>query len=114
MIPSMVRRIEWFAQQEFWPKHSHPTYPLKQHPIEYIKRFYCDTAINGHTAGLECARDFFRADHLVFATDAPYPTPDRDLAISETIRSVEGMDVANTERGQVYEGCLRHLLHLPI
>jgi predicted TIM-barrel fold metal-dependent hydrolase len=114
MIPSLAKRVEWFTQPEFWPEHSQPTYPLKQHPIEYMKRFYCDTAINGHTAGLDCTRDFFGADHLVFATDAPYPTPDGSLAITETIRSMEEMELTNVEREQIYEGNVRRLLHIPV
>jgi aminocarboxymuconate-semialdehyde decarboxylase len=79
-----------------------------------MKRFYCDTAINGHTAGLDCTRDFFGADHLVFATDAPYPTPDGSLAITETIRSMEEMELTNVEREQIYEGNVRRLLHIPV
>ena len=114
MVPSMAKRIEWFTQPEFWPEHSQPTYPLNQRPIEYMRRFYCDTAINGHTAALDCTRDFFGVDHMLFATDAPYPTPDGDLAISETIRSVEEMDLTTAEREQIYEGNLRRLLHMPI
>jgi len=113
MIPSMAKRVEQFTQPAFWPEHSQPTYPLRYEPVEYLKRFYCDTAINGHTAGLECTHDFYGTDHMLFATDAPYPTPDGNLAIRETIRSVEEMKLTSSERTRIYEGNLRRLIGVP-
>ena len=51
---------------------------------------------------------------MLFGTDNPF---DMDLgyrSIRETIRSVEEMDVSDSQRSQIYEGNLRRLLHLPI
>ena len=44
---------------------------LKRPHLEYFKSFYADTAMFGAGNALRCGIDFFSADHVVFATDAP-------------------------------------------
>lgn len=114
MIPALGKRFTWFTNPQFWPEHSRSTYPLTCHPVDHLRRFYCDTAISGSTPGLACAHAFFGTDHLLFGTDTPF---DMDLgyrSIRETIRSVEELGVSEAQRSQIFEGNLRRLLHLPI
>lgn len=44
---------------------------LKRPHIDYFKCFYADTAMFGAGNALQCGIEFFSADHVVFATDAP-------------------------------------------
>ncbi len=44
---------------------------LKRPHLEYFREFYADTAMFGGKNGLPCGIEFFGADHVVFATDAP-------------------------------------------
>jgi aminocarboxymuconate-semialdehyde decarboxylase len=44
---------------------------LKRPHLEYFKEFYGDTAMFGGKYGLPCGLEFFGAEHVVFATDAP-------------------------------------------
>ena len=44
---------------------------LKRPHLEYFKEFYADTAMFGGRYGLPCGIEFFGADRVVFATDAP-------------------------------------------
>lgn len=44
---------------------------LKRPHLDYFRMFYADTALFGATGGLQCGLDFFGADRVVFATDAP-------------------------------------------
>jgi aminocarboxymuconate-semialdehyde decarboxylase len=37
--------------------------------LEYLKRFYADTANFGNPIALRAALEFFGADHVLFATD---------------------------------------------
>ena len=44
---------------------------LKRPHLDYFKEFYADTAMFGGNYGLPCGIDFFGADKVVFASDAP-------------------------------------------
>jgi aminocarboxymuconate-semialdehyde decarboxylase len=85
---------------------------LTKHPIEYYKMFYNDTALNGNTSGLMCACQFFGEDHLLFGTDMPYDIENGGVAIRETIKAIEGMNIPESSKKKIYEGNARNLLHL--
>ena len=85
---------------------------MKKRPIDYLRMFYADTALFGARAGTVCGLDFFGADHVVFASDTPFePTP--GLFIRETIKVLDGLDITDAQRRQIYEGNARRLLKLP-
>jgi predicted TIM-barrel fold metal-dependent hydrolase len=81
-------------------------------PVERYRRFYCDTAIQGNTAALMCALDFFGPDRMVFATDTPYDNELGERVYRETIPAVEGMPVPQTVKQQIFEGNARRLFKL--
>jgi predicted TIM-barrel fold metal-dependent hydrolase len=81
-------------------------------PVERYRRFYCDTAIQGNTAALMCALDFFGPDHMVFATDTPYDNLFGERVYRETIPAVEAMPVSDAVKQQIFEGNARRLFRL--
>ena len=83
-------------------------------PIEYFRRFYADTALNGSTAGLMCGYAFFGATRIVFATDFPYDSENGDRFTREVINSIEVMDIPDLEKDMIFEGNAKMLLHLNI
>jgi uncharacterized protein len=85
---------------------------LKKHPVDYLRMFYNDTALNGNPSALRCALEFFGEDHLLFGTDMPYDIENGGVSIRETIRAVEAMGVSESARSKIYEGNARRLLHL--
>jgi aminocarboxymuconate-semialdehyde decarboxylase len=52
---------------------------LKRPHLEYFRMFYADTAMFGSMNALQCGTDFFGADHVVFATDAPLGPIDKTV-----------------------------------
>ena len=58
---------------------------LKRPHLDYFREFYADTALFGAGNGLLCGLDFFGADRVVFATDAPLGP------IAKTIAAVEAL-----------------------
>ncbi len=60
---------------------------LKRPHLDYFHDFYADTALFGAGNGLQCGLDFFGADKVVFATDAPLGP------IAKTIAAVETLDL---------------------
>jgi aminocarboxymuconate-semialdehyde decarboxylase len=85
---------------------------LKKHPIEYLRMFYNDTALNGNPSGLKCGLDFFGEDRLLFGSDMPYDVGNGAVAIRETIKAIESMNLSESSKKKIYEGNARKLLHL--
>lgn len=81
---------------------------------DYLRMFYNDTAVYGNTPSLMCAYAFCGADHLLFASDMPFDSQTGYRLVRETIRSIEEMDITDTERKKIFEDNARRLLRLPI
>ena len=85
---------------------------LKKRPIDYFRMFYADTATFGSKPATECALSFFGADHVLFASDAPYDPEQGPMYIRETIKVLDELDVSDAERNKLYHGNAEKLLHL--
>ncbi|MBI4480850.1 MAG: amidohydrolase [Acidobacteria bacterium] len=89
------------------------THHLKRRPLDYFRMFYGDSAIFGATAPLECGLAFFGMDRVLFGTDMPFDPEKGTMFIRETIRAVESITIAPTDREKIYDGNARRLLKLP-
>ena len=88
--------------------------PLTKKVDDYLRMFYNDTAVYGNAPTLMCARAFFGAEHLLFATDMPFGSQHGERLVRETIRSVHEMDISDAERKMIFEENARKLMRLPI
>ncbi|MFC1971694.1 amidohydrolase family protein [Chloroflexota bacterium] len=114
MVPFFEQRIARIVDiGEILSKEVYPTM-MPKHPIEYFRMFYGDTALLGSTPGLMCGYAFFGADHLLFGTDFPYGIQLGHVKIREAIRSVEEMDIPDTDKKKIFEDNARRLLRLPL
>ncbi len=86
---------------------------MSQPPVEYFRKFYNDTAINGNVSGLTCAHDFFGAERVLFGADVPYDTEGGDWSLRETIRSIEAMDIPRDDKEKIFYKNAQQLLRLP-
>jgi aminocarboxymuconate-semialdehyde decarboxylase len=81
---------------------------LKRPMLEYLQRFYADTANFGNPIALRAALDFFGVDHVLFGTDfgfSPSFAP-------ETIEDVETVITDEATRRTIYEGNARRVLRI--
>ncbi|MCL2336598.1 MAG: amidohydrolase family protein [Firmicutes bacterium] len=86
---------------------------LTKQPIEYLKMFYADTALDGNSNySLECGLAFFGEDHVLFGTDMPYDVENGDVSIREAINGIEKMAISDSTKKKIYEDNARRLLHL--
>jgi uncharacterized protein len=115
-VPYQMERVTYFTQGaemrfgvDLAPE-AHLTKPY----ADYYKMFYADTACYGATPTLMCGHAFFGADHVVFATDAPYDSMGGARLIKETIRSVQEMAITDEEKKMIFEDNARKLFRLPI
>jgi aminocarboxymuconate-semialdehyde decarboxylase len=113
MVPFFSKRIElsWDFNRTLMG-YQQDGQQLTKTPIEYYRQFYCDTAIQGNTAALMCAFEFFGADHMMFATDSPYDDELGARVYRETIPAVEAMPVSGVDRHKIFEGNARRLFRL--
>ena len=85
---------------------------LKKHPAAYYRMIYADTALNGSASAMRCGHDFFGTSHCLFATDAPFDPERGRWLIRETIKAIDGLDIARPEKEQIFAGNARSLLKL--
>jgi len=75
---------------------------LAKRPLDYFKMFYADTALFGAYDATVCGLRFFGADHVVFASDAPFDPEKGPMYIRETIAIVDRLPVSDEERERIY------------
>ncbi len=85
---------------------------LEKRPLDYFKLFYADTAVFGSASATRCGLDFFGADHVVFASDAPFDPEQGPMYIRETIAILDRLEIAEADREKIYSGNARRLLKL--
>jgi uncharacterized protein len=75
---------------------------LDKRPIDYFKMFYADTALFGAYDATICGLRFFGADHVLFASDAPFDPERGPMFIRETIGILDRLPMSDAEREQIY------------
>lgn len=113
LIPFLAGRIDWnddFNEMCM----GHRDIFLKEKALNYYRRFYYDTAVNGHTAALQCGKAFAGIDQMVFATDMPFDNQKGRRLIRDTIASVEQMGLNDEEKAKLYRHNAIDLLKLPL
>lgn len=97
MVPFYWGRIE----ESYVPEYEWKTNVKLKRPVkEYFSKFYYDTAVGDNPCALRCSYELFGADHMVFATDAPFGPgsgDDRLESYPKIIRGL-GLPAADTEK----------------
>ncbi len=86
---------------------------LKRRPIDYFRLFYADTAVFGSASATRCGLDFFGADRVVFASDAPFDPEKGPMYIRETIKVLDGLGLSPGDAEKIYFRNAQRLLKLP-
>jgi len=75
---------------------------MKKRPIDYFRMFYADTALFGARAATVCGLDFFGADRVLFASDAPFDPERGPMYIRETLALLDSLELAESDREKIY------------
>jgi uncharacterized protein len=75
---------------------------LRRRPLDYFHMFYGDTALFGAYEATVCGLQFFGADHVVFASDAPFDPEKGPMYIRETIGVIDRLPVSDDDRERIY------------
>jgi len=108
MIPHFSERIKGFYEAGIFPRVTFA--PLSKDPLEYFKRFYADTVLNGSVHAFECGYKFFGPDQIVFATDYPFGPNKGETWMEGTLKQIEATDLPQTQKDQIFGGNLQRLI----
>ena len=108
MIPHFSERIKGFHNAGIFPRAGFA--PLSKDPLEYFKRFYADTVLNGSVHAFECGYKFFGPDQIIFATDYPFGPEKGEAWIEATLRQVKEASLPQAEKDQIYGENLMRLI----
>jgi aminocarboxymuconate-semialdehyde decarboxylase len=87
---------------------------LKHRPLDYFKMFYADTATFGSRMAILSAIDFFGAEKVLFASDAPFDPEGGPMYIRETIDIIDRLEISESDRRAIYQDNAVKLLGLNI
>jgi uncharacterized protein len=87
--------------------------PLKQPAVEYFRRFYTDTS-TFTTASIQCAADFFGADHVLFGTDAPFDSEGGRASIRESAEAIENSSLSAADKSKIFYQNFETLFRQPV
>ena len=113
LIPFLAGRIDWNDDFNEMCMGHRDVY-LKEKALNYYRRFFYDTAVNGHTAALQCGRAFAGIDQMVFATDMPFDNQKGRRLIRDTIATVDQMGLNAEEKAKLYRNNAINQLRLPL
>ena len=109
MIPHFSERIKGFHEARgMFPRSNFPILP--KDPLDYFRRFYGDTVLNGSVHAFECGYKFFGPDHIVFATDYPFGPEKGELWMVGALHQIKMVDLPQSEKDLILGGNLMRLI----
>jgi uncharacterized protein len=75
--------------------------PLKRPVMDYFRSFYGDTS-TFTPASINCACDFFGADHILFGSDAPFDAEGGKLSIVESTDAVNRASLSAEDKSKIF------------
>jgi len=77
--------------------------------MDCLRDFYADTALCGGRIGTVCGLEFYGADHVLFASDAPFGAEGGASYIRETMKVIASLDISETDKEKI---CYRNAQQL--
>jgi aminocarboxymuconate-semialdehyde decarboxylase len=109
MVPFYSERIEGFYEaRSMYPKAG--VKQLSENPLNYFKRFFNDTVLNGALHSFECGYKFFGAAQTVFATDYPFGPGSGETWMAGALDQMCKIEIAAKEKEMIYSGNLLNLI----
>src|SRR6516165_3636296 len=69
--------------------------------LDCFREFYADTALCGGRIGTVCGLEFYGADHVLFASDAPFGAEGGASYIRETMKVIAGLEIAQADKEKI-------------
>ena len=69
--------------------------------LDCFREFYADTALCGGRIGTVCGLEFYGADHVLFASDAPFGPQGGASYIRETMSVIAGLEISQADKEKI-------------
>ncbi|MBW1802188.1 MAG: amidohydrolase family protein [Deltaproteobacteria bacterium] len=109
MIPHFSERF----RSMYYGRHIFPRAnfaDLSHDPLDYFKKFYGDTVLNGSVHAFECGYQFFDPDHIIFGTDYPFGPDNGEYFMEKTFDQINGANLPQTDKDKILGENLERLL----
>ncbi|MHB8566388.1 MAG: amidohydrolase family protein [Nitrososphaerales archaeon] len=106
MIPFFAGRINESYDKEMSlvkPEQAFDAVKGKKPAMSHFDGFYLDTAIGGNKAAIECAREVFGAEKILFGTDYPFGPGDGQMRLERYPGIVEQANLTDREKQLIFE-----------
>lgn len=112
MVPHFSERIRTFYEigitPGLFPRAN--LVPLPKPVLDYFKKFYGDTVLNGALHAFECGYKFLGPEHILFGTDYPFGPEKGETWVAGALDEVNGMDLPKAEKELILGGNMVRLL----
>jgi len=115
LVPMFAKRMQYgwdyFEQNTEQNTGKKQPTPISRPYIDHFKKFYCDTATQGHEPLLlRMVYDFFGPDHILFGSDGPMDATGGRAFTLDARKSVEDMGLTTADRKKVFSQNILRLL----
>ncbi|MCX7522816.1 amidohydrolase family protein [Microbacterium sp. STN6] len=118
MIPFFASRIEHGLRQlgsrTDGAEYEGLVESLPRPPVEYLRRFSCDTALSGGPRAIGLAADFFGSERVFFGSDMPFDSRGGRSYIADALRAVRECGMTTEHEQAVLSGNAISRLRLPV
>jgi len=111
LIPLFAKRMQY--GWDYFEQNTGERQPttISRPYIHHFKKFYCDTATQGHEPLiLKIAHDFFGPDRILFGSDAPMDPTGGKVFTLDARKSVEEMGLSKADRQKIFSQNILRLL----
>ncbi|OGP73780.1 MAG: hypothetical protein A2V86_01390 [Deltaproteobacteria bacterium RBG_16_49_23] len=111
LVPLFAKRMQYgwdYFEQNTGEKQATP---ISRPYINHFKKFYCDTATQGHEPLLlKMAYDFFGPEKMLFGSDAPMDQTGGKAFTMDARKSVEDLALSKEDQGKIFSENIQRLL----
>ncbi len=109
MVPHFSERIKGFYDaRAIFPRSMFT--PLPRDPLDYFRRFYGDTVLNGAVHAFKCGYEFFGPEHIIFGTDYPFGPKQGEEWLAGALHQIKMVDLPQAEKDLILSGNLTRLI----
>jgi predicted TIM-barrel fold metal-dependent hydrolase len=111
LVPLFAKRMQYgwdYFEENTGEKQATP---ISRPYIIHFKKFYCDTATQGHEPlPLKMAYDFFGPEKMLFGSDAPMDQTGGKAFTMDARRSVEDLALSKKDQAKIFRGNIKRIL----
>ena len=109
MVPHFSERIKGFYNaRSMFPRSNFNVLP--KDPLDYFRRFYGDTVLNGAVHAFECGYKFYGPEHIIFATDYAFGPREGEEWMEGALHQLKTLDLPQAEKELIASGNLLRLI----